>query len=144
MHINEGICEAIGVAVASRVWAWAVFQPREIAQKELDWKGRGWQLYSNVIYISTRGKETRTILVFKIPLKILWKSWGLWSILVATVLSNLAVRPMDNVTFIFYMWLFITRRTIYRVQIWVFGVQIYSDITWFNNWLHSCRQRAQL
>ena len=26
----------------------------------------------------------------------------------------------------------------YRVQIWVFRVQIYSDITRFNNLLHSC------
>ena len=27
----------------------------------------------------------------------------------------------------------ITQRARYQVQIWVFGVQIYSDITWFNN-----------
>ena len=33
---------------------------------------------------------------------------------------------------------FITRHVRHRVQIWVLGVQIYSDITRGNNWLHSC------
>ena len=40
-----------------------------------------------------------------------------------------------------------TQRAIYWVQIWVFGVQIYSKITRlqrYYNCLHICRQRVQL
>ena len=53
---------------------------------------------------------------------------------------ELHISSMENPPLIYsvYIYIFITRCAIYWVQIWVWGVQIYSDITRVNHWLHSC------